>query len=620
MEKGILILYGTATGQAKSIAERINNLALKNNKFTSDLQSIADYEDDVNKLNAINRPCVFICSTTGDGEVPENAIKCYTRLKKQQKKDKNFNLSNFSYALLGLGDSNYTQFCNGPKLFHKLFQSLNSHCFYGPKWADDGTGLENEVEPFIDGLWDALDKEFGGVSSLLSKLNLNGDRRDTPLSSVELKIPQLTDQQFQIEFEEEFCVGNNGRIFLAPNRDVFESVLTRKCVLTSEDAVKKCYQLGFKSLSKFSYEPGHSIDIPCPNDDSELNILFKCLNLAPNEVKKSIKLKIIDSKTKKSNLSSLVVLEAKYSLYDLFKYYFDIRSSTLKKALIRMLADSCADDYEKRCLLELCSQEGSQLYTDLVKQSSISLCDLLMTYKSCRPKIDYLIQFLQPLQPRSYTLSSCRMPTEDGDDEMEICFNLVKFDSTQSRTYEREGVATGYLSKLSVDDKFCFLKRNLQNFTLPPNNHPLIMIGPGTGVTPFISFLRHKLQSENKDEWHLFYGCRHPDKDFLYKKELLGEYKNLLKHLFVAYSRANAAADVNEFKYVQDALKSFSGEISDLILNKNAYIYVCGDARNMSKDVFSCLSSCLKSGSDFDSDKYLIEMMSNKRYRQDIWS
>jgi methionine synthase reductase len=142
------------------------------------------------------------------------------------------------------------------------------------------------------------------------------------------------------------------------------------------------------------------------------------------------------------------------------------------------------------------------------------------------------------------------------------------------------------------------------------------MIGPGTGITPFISFLRYKQLSKNNDEWYLFYGCRHPDKDFLYKKELLGEYNNLLKKLFVSYSQATS-----EFKYVQDALKSCSNEISDLILNKNAFIYVCGDARNMSKDVFSCLSSCLKkSEGDFNPDKYLIEMMSNKRYRQDIWS
>ena len=640
MEKNFLILYASQTGQAKSIGERICNLASKNN-FSSDLQCIADYEEDVNRLNQINKPCVFICSTTGDGEVPESAIKIYTRLKKQQKVDKTFSLSNFAYALLGLGDTNYTQFCNGPKLFHKCFQSLNARCFNGPRWADDGTGLENEVEPFINDLWDALNKELDGkvpLDKLIGRLDIN-EKRDTPLSSIQLTIPQLTDQQCQLEFEDDCCDNSRKQRIFISNSNILEAVLTNKSVLTSDDAVKKCYQLRFKQLIevedtvKFSYEPGHSIDIPCPNDDNELRILYKCLNLTESDVKKAVKVKIIDTKTKKSNLSTLLKLNddgKKYNLNDLFKFYFDIRSNTLKKALIRMLAESCSDDYDKRCLLELCSQEGTHLYTELVKQNSASLCDLLIKYASCKPKIDYLIQFLQPLQPRSYTLASCMPLDASESNEMEICFNLVKFDSTQSRSYERDGIATGYLSKLSLNEKFYFLKRTLQNFTLNSSNsnnnnnealtRPIIMIGPGTGITPFISFIRYKLLLKNTtSEWYLFYGCRHPDKDFLYKKELLGEYKTSLKQLFVSYSRLNE--ENNEFKYVQDALKSNSKELSDLILNKNAFVYVCGDARNMSKDVFACLTNCLNNGDpSFDSNKYLIEMMSSKRYRQDIWS
>jgi methionine synthase reductase len=644
MFKSFIIIYATQTGQAKSIAERISDLAVKN-KFSVDLHFITDYEDDLTKFNTINKPCVFICSTTGDGEVPEMAVKCYNRLKKQHKTNQNFDLSKFKYALLGLGDTNYTQFCNGPKLFHKVFQSLGANCFYGPRWADDGTGLENEVEPFINDLWTALDKEIGHENLItdLGRLQLTTER-DTPLSSIELTIPQLTDQQVQLEFEVESDgkeVDENEFLNKIFNNNLFEAVLTSKKVLTSDDAVKKCYQLKFKQSKvenniKFKYEPGHSLDIPCPNDEKELKILFKCLNLTDSDVKRSLKLKLTDLKTKKSNLLTLCKLNEtgfKYNLYNLFKYYFDIRSNTLKKALIRMLAESCSDDYDKRCLLELCSQEGTHLYTDAVKQSSLSLCDLLIKYSSCKPKIDYLIQFLQPLQPRSYTLASY-----NSTDDMEIAFNLVKFDSTQLRTYERDGIATGYLSKLELNENFYFLKRTLQNFVLPDDcfTKPIIMIGPGTGITPFISFLRYKLASkvdEDISKWYLYYGCRDPKKDFLYKNEILGDFKGLLKKFFVSFSRLNHDDDnecveeltkngyfKNEFKYVQDALKFSCSEICDLILNQNAYVYVCGDARNMSKDVFACLSDCLKNAKDFDSNKYLIEMMSSKRYRQDIWN
>ena len=53
---------------------------------------------------------------------------------------------------------------------------------------------------------------------------------------------------------------------------------------------------------------------------------------------------------------------------------------------------------------------------------------------------------------------------------------------------------------------------------------PIIMVGPGTGVAPFVGFLRHR-QALRKDmsdpelygnTW-LFYGCRHEKSDYIYR-------------------------------------------------------------------------------------------------------
>lgn len=646
MKANFIIIYSTQTGQAKAIAESISDLARKN-KYNAELTCITDYEDNIEKLNQLNMPCVFICSTTGDGEVPQMAVKCYNKLKKAAKSNKDFELDHFNYALLGLGDTNYAQFCNGPKLFHKCFQQLNANCFYGPRWADDGTGLEVEVEPFIEGLWQALDKYLNtsdddSLSNKLNNLDINESNTmiNTPLYGIELTVPQLNDQQISIEYvnDTDECIKLNEINFinaLSPN--LYEACLTAKTILTSDDAVKTCYQLKFSS--EFQYDAGHAIDILCPNNETELTYLFECLNLSSQDLNKPIKLKLLDE-TKKSSLLNIIKLNnnVNYSLYYLFKHYFDIRSNTLKKALIRMLAESCTNEFDKRCLLELCSKEGTQLYQDQIKQNALSLVDLLKQYKTCKPRVEYLIQFLSPLQPRSYSLCSA-----SGDEMMEIIFNLVKFDATQMRYYERLGVATGYLSQLNVNDKFYFLKRNLQNFTLPLNNNnddknsPIIMIGPGTGIAPFISFLRHKKRlvtndkNLNSSDWYLYYGCRDPNKDFLYKNELCDEYaknEKILKNFYVSFSRYNNHGDdellkqlhsQNTFKYVQDALKANSNEIKELIRNRNAYIYVCGDARNMAKDVFTCLANCIQEPND-DSNKYLIELMSKKRYKQDIWN
>ena len=68
---------------------------------------------------------------------------------------------------------------------------------------------------------------------------------------------------------------------------------------------------------------------------------------------------------------------------------------------------------------------------------------------------------------------------------------------------------------------FCRLKNS---FHLPTDPlQPIVMIGPGTGVAPFIGFLQHREKQQETREngsigksW-LFFGCRHPDKDYIYR-------------------------------------------------------------------------------------------------------
>jgi sulfite reductase alpha subunit-like flavoprotein len=215
----------------------------------------------------------------------------------------------------------------------------------------------------------------------------------------------------------------------------------------------------------------------------------------------------------------------------------------------------------------------------------------------------------------------------------------VKFDASQSRTYERSGIATGYLTSLQVDDSFHFTKRTLQNFTLKKDylNEPVIMICHGTGIAPFMSFLRYKKQNSdnlNSSNWWLIYGCRHPTKDFLYKNEILENFAahhSILEKFHVTFSRFvldDPKSDlisyyVNETKYVQDIVKAKSKDLCDLVVNRNAVVYVCGDENSMTKDVFNCFVESIRQeyGDRIDdAQKYVLEMMNTKRYKQDIWN
>ena len=77
-------------------------------------------------------------STTGDGDQPENAEPFWRKIKKKTLAPDHF--SHIRFAILGLGDSNYSQFCNGPKTLHERLVDLGAKTFYEPGWADDGVG------------------------------------------------------------------------------------------------------------------------------------------------------------------------------------------------------------------------------------------------------------------------------------------------------------------------------------------------------------------------------------------------------------------------------------------------------------------------------------------------
>lgn len=241
------------------------------------------------------------------------------------------------------------------------------------------------------------------------------------------------------------------------------------------------------------------------------------------------------------------------------------------------------------------------------------------------------MEHLPPLQPRPYSISSSPLSKE-----LHITFSIVEIDKLM------KGVCTGWLKtvippttynsinegmqnlEINENRNISFYFRKSNNFQLPNNcMQPIIMIGPGTGVAPFIGFLQHRylLKKENNQNFGftwLFYGCRYHDRDFLYRAQL-DEYKNcgILTKISSCYSREGKTKT-----YVQNLIQKECNEIINKIIHENAVIYVCGDAKNMAKDVKNTIISCLMEieGNTADhAEKYIKLMEKNNRYIQDIW-
>jgi len=161
------VVYGSQTGNSEAIAKRIsnelktvnkiNNEFLVMNKFLSSIQKFPE-----NKLQ--DNFVIFVCSTTGNGEAPNNADNFIRWIKR--KTHSSDLLSNVFYTVLGLGDSNYSKYQYIPRQLDEYLTKLSAKKFYLKGEADEAYGLENFVEPWISKLYPSL-------NDFLQTLNLN---------------------------------------------------------------------------------------------------------------------------------------------------------------------------------------------------------------------------------------------------------------------------------------------------------------------------------------------------------------------------------------------------------------------------------------------------------------
>lgn len=152
------ILWASQTGNCEAISQRILEDALSK-KIDCQRFCLQELGSDLKLMS--NEVIVFIVSSTGDGELPDNGLKFYRWIRAQEGNI----LAGIRYTILGLGDSNYSTFQGGPKTVERFLQKLGAVEFYSRGEADEQVGLENVVEFWVDGLWDNLKYEVEQLKS-----------------------------------------------------------------------------------------------------------------------------------------------------------------------------------------------------------------------------------------------------------------------------------------------------------------------------------------------------------------------------------------------------------------------------------------------------------------------
>ncbi len=257
-----------------------------------------------------------------------------------------------------------------------------------------------------------------------------------------------------------------------------------------------------------------------------------------------------------------------------------------------------------------------QKYASIVQQeipsTRIDLLDLLKIYPvKSTEQFDEVLKILETISPRLYSISSS---LQSHGDEVHI---TVAKDNFCINEETKNGLCSYFLTQLSTETSLNFYVHKNHGFKLPAEDKAVIMIGPGTGIAPFRSFIAERDATGATGKNWLFFGDQHFVSDFLYQTEIQNWVETgVLTKIDVAFSR-----DQKEKVYVQHKMLQQGQELFSWLTN-GAYLYVCGAKQPMSEDVESTLLQIICQYGNKTSEaatEYLQELKEEGRYLKDVY-
>ncbi|MDQ0220517.1 assimilatory sulfite reductase (NADPH) flavoprotein subunit [Peribacillus cavernae] len=339
--------------------------------------------------------------------------------------------------------------------------------------------------------------------------------------------------------------------------------------------------------SGLTFEPGDSLGIYPENDPALVDLLLEEMKWDPEE---------IVTVNKQGDVRPLK--EALIS-------HFEITVLT-KPFLEKAVQLSTNEDLRE--LLSPGNEEKLKAYLE-----GRDLLDLVRDFGPWGVSTQELISILRKMPARLYSIASS---LSANPDEVHLTIGAVRYE-THGR--ERKGVTSILCAeRLQPGDTLPVYIQHNQNFMLPKNpDTPIIMVGPGTGIAPFRSFMQEREEMGAQGKSWMLFGEQHFVTDFLYQTDWQKWVKDgVLTKMDVAFSR-----DSDEKVYVQHRMLEHSKELFEW-LQEGAAVYICGDEKNMAHDVHNTLIDIIEKEGGMSREKaedYLADMQQQKRYQRDVY-
>ncbi|XP_065193377.1 NADPH-dependent diflavin oxidoreductase 1-like isoform X2 [Sycon ciliatum] len=504
MGKRLLVLYGSQTGTAREVAERVRREGIQRH-FSVHLRSLDEYD----LPSLINEElAVFVVATTGQGDEPDNMQQFWRFL--LRKNLPAASLCKLHFALLGLGDSSYTKFNYVAKRLNKRLQQLGASLMTPLALGDDqhDLGPDAAIDPWLRQLWELLLRQFPLPPSCqilsdndcpaprftVTVLPAPGDSGSCGAGGVPIRCPAAHPSSPAISAStcssQPVAAGANSSVSAKHYKQscpYLARLISNERVTSPghfQDVRLVRLDVSTADPAQVRYQPGDVVMMQPSNDQSQAQRFLKVVCQHSQALSSSM----IDLRCAADEdlvLPSTSILPRPCSLETAALKYFDFQAIP-SRYFFKLLSFFATVPLERERLEEFASAEGQEDRYSYCNRVRRTILEVLEDFPSAAANIplSYLFDLVPAIQPRAFSIASYY---QESRRELEILVAVVRY---QTKLQEpRVGLCSNWLARFDCKGAQpvhvpIWLKKGTICLPSRPET-PLIMLGPGTGCAPF---------------------------------------------------------------------------------------------------------------------------------------